>query len=99
MRQADAGGEAPRTAETHRFLVTTARGHQSLLQEELEELGLHPESEPSGAVTLTGGWDTAARVLIRSRIASRVYLSLRRFSARNQAMLYDQVRRIDWPGR
>ena len=48
-------------------------------------------------VTLEGGWKDAACVLVRSRIASRLALSLRRFSSRNQAMLYDQIRRMNWP--
>lgn len=80
-----------------RFIVTTAPGLESLLLDELKVIGLEPRNEPSGVMSLTGGWDTAARVLIHSRIASRLLLSIRRFSAVNQAMLYDQVRRIDWP--
>ena len=74
--------------EERRFLVTSAPGLQDLLAEELTELGLQPQVDPSGAVVLTGDWPIAAKVLVRSRIASRVFLSLRRFSARNKAMLY-----------
>lgn len=80
-----------------RFLAVTAPGLQPLLAEELRDLGLDPAIESSGAAVIQGDWDAAARVLIRSRIASRIGLSLRRFSARNRAMLYDQIRRIDWP--
>jgi len=81
----------------HRFLVSSAPGLEGLLAAELGTFGLEPVEEPSGVVAVTGDWSVAARVLIRSRIASRVFFSLRRFSSRNRAMLYDQVRRVDWP--
>ena len=83
--------------EARRFIATTAAGLEGLLAAELEALGLHPEVEPSTAVTFTGGWEDAAKVLVGSRIASRLHVSLRRFSAVSRAMLYDQVRRLDWP--
>jgi 23S rRNA G2445 N2-methylase RlmL len=85
------------TEGSRRFLVTTAPGLQGLLAEELRSLGIEPTLEASGAVTFTGDWAAASRVLVRTRIGSRLLLSLRRFSARTKAMLYDQVRRIDWP--
>jgi putative N6-adenine-specific DNA methylase len=79
-----------------RVLVTTAPGLEALLADELRELGLTPEVEPGGVVVVNGDWREAAIVATRSRIASRLLVSLRRFSAGNQAMLYHQVRRIDW---
>jgi len=39
----------------------------------------------------------AARVLTDSRIAGHLQASIRRFASSSRAMLYDQVRRIDWP--
>ncbi len=89
------GASSP--GDRHRFLVTTAAGLEPLLDEELREFGLVTELLPSGALVLEGTWEDAARVMIRSRIASRLLVSLRRFSAAHQAMLYDQVRRIPWP--
>lgn len=80
-----------------RFLVTTALGLEGLLIDELRELGLSPQATPANVAVLTGGWDTAARVLTRSRIGSRLLLSVREFSAKHVDMLYDQVRRVDWP--
>ena len=87
----------PSGGPDRRFLVTTAAGLEPLLIDELRELGLDPEPTAAGPLVLRGGWDVAATVLVRSRIASRLLLSLREFSARSQAMLYDQVRRIAWP--
>jgi putative N6-adenine-specific DNA methylase len=95
---AEHGSGVPRDGDGFRLLVASAPGLESLCAEELRSLGLAPSAEDSGVVAVTGGWDAAARILIRSRIASRVAVSLRRFSSRNRAMLYDQVRRIDWPG-
>jgi 23S rRNA (guanine2445-N2)-methyltransferase len=80
-----------------RFIVTSAPGLEGLLADEIRSLGIDPVIEPSGAVTFAGDWTPAARVLVRSRIAGRVHLSLRRFSSRSRAMLYDQIRRLDWP--
>jgi putative N6-adenine-specific DNA methylase len=85
-------------APARRFLVTTAPGLEGLLADELREFGLVPTAEPGGVVVVNGDWPEAAAVATRSRIASRLLLSLRRFSAGNQAMLYHQVRRIDWRG-
>ncbi len=81
---------------SQRLLVSTAKGLEPLLLEELRELGLEPVLEPSGVLTFEGEWADAARVVVRSRIASRVLLSLRRFAATTAPMLYDQVRRVRW---
>lgn len=88
---------ASQEAAPARLVITTAAGIEPLLVEELGELGLAAHKTPSGAVVVAGEWPEAARVLTRSRLASRVLKSLREFSARHQKMLYDQVRRIDWP--
>ena len=81
----------------HRFLVTTAKGLEPLLADELRNLGLEPSVEPSGTVCVEGDWHTAATILVRSRIPSRLVWSVGRLPARTPAMLYDQVRRIRWP--
>ncbi|MFN7950270.1 MAG: RNA methyltransferase [bacterium] len=80
-----------------RLIATTAPGLESLLADELRELDLENLEPGPGAVAFEGEWDVAARVLVRSRIASRLLLSIRRFAARSEAMLYDQTRRVPWP--
>jgi len=80
----------------NRFFVTTSPGLEKLLEAELKGLGLNAELEPSGVVAFEGEWYDACRVLLESRVGSRVMMSLRRFSAKTSAMLYDQVRRIEW---
>lgn len=79
------------------FIVTTAPGLAGLLLEEIVELGCAGEAEGDTTVRLQGEVEDAITVLLCSRIASRVMLPVRKFSARNVAMLYDQVRRIEWP--
>ena len=71
--------------EQNRYLVTSAPGLADLLVQELRSFGLSPTLERSGAVALSGDWKTAAAVLVRSRIASRVFLSIRQFSAKNKS--------------
>jgi len=80
-----------------KFLVTCAPGLETLLENELKEMGLTPQIAGLGVLSIESeSWDSAFQVLLWSRIASRVLLSLREFAAKNEAMLYDQVRRIDW---
>jgi 23S rRNA G2445 N2-methylase RlmL len=79
------------------YLVTTAPGLEGLLVEELAGLGVAARATSAGPVAVPGGWETAARIVVHSRIASRLLLPLRRFAAAHRAMLYDQVRRLPWP--
>ncbi len=79
-----------------RLIATTAPGLEQLLAEELGALDLGAVETTPGAVTFETDWPGAARVLVRSRIASRLLLSIRRFAARSEAMLYDQTRRVPW---
>ena len=83
--------------DLRRFIVSSAPGLEELLVQELKTLGIESLREPSGVVTFDGDWHQAVQVLVGSRIAGRVHLSLRRFASSSRAMLYDQVRRIDWP--
>ncbi len=78
------------------FLFSCAPGLEELLADELKELGAgHWEIGPG---ILRGQCDgaMAARLLVHSRLGSRLLLSLKTFSAKNPEMLYDQVRRIPW---
>ena len=80
-----------------RTLITCVPGIDSLLVDELKELGLAAESASPGAVALPPLSDAdMAKVLVHSRLASSVLQSIKTFSAANADMLYDQVRRIAW---
>jgi len=78
------------------FILTSAPGLEELTKSELTELGVNAELDAPGALRFEGTWEDAANVLTYSRTASRLLITLRKFTARNQAMLYDQCRRIEW---
>lgn len=84
------------------LIVTCVPGLETLLIEELREFGIEGTADRAGSVRIgspddaTNDDEIAARILVRSRLASRVLRPLRKFSSKNAAMLYDQVRRIDW---
>jgi len=95
---------------TLKFVVTCVPGLERLLSDELAEMGIleveadGDEKHPTGALRFAGSWADAAKVLVGSRLASRLLLELREFAAVNADMLYDQVRRVKWadymrPGR
>jgi len=79
------------------FILTTAPGLEELTLNELQSLGIKSTPEDSGAaVRFEGSWEDAAKVLTSSRFGSRLLISLKKFSSKNQRMLYDQVRRVEW---
>jgi len=83
------------------LVVSCSPGLEALLAKEIVELC--PRLEPAlehGAVRI--GAPSAVEdsdlkeIYLKSRLASRIHLSLREFSATNAAMLYDQTRRVAW---
>ncbi len=79
------------------YVVTCAPGLEKVLAEEITELGLKPEPAFLGSINLSCSIEDALRVAFHSRIASKMLMSLKVFSAKNADMLYDQIRRIRWP--
>lgn len=79
-----------------RFFVTASPGLEDLLLDELKSLVPQVQKQHD-VLVFEGEWEDALKVVVYSRLASRVLWNLRSFSAKNTAMLYDQVRRIDWP--
>jgi 23S rRNA (guanine2445-N2)-methyltransferase / 23S rRNA (guanine2069-N7)-methyltransferase len=84
------------TNDSLKVLVACPPGLESLLGEEAELLCPGTWTRGYGHVVGSVSKDGLARLLVQSRLASRVGLILRDFSAKTPAMLYDQVRRIDW---
>lgn len=78
------------------FFASAARNLETLLAEELRGLGIDSARETRAGVRFTGGLEDAYRVLIWSRVASRVLLPLAEFEAPDADTLYDAVRGIDW---
>jgi 23S rRNA (guanine2445-N2)-methyltransferase / 23S rRNA (guanine2069-N7)-methyltransferase len=81
---------------THRFFATAARGTESLLAKEISDLGAVQVNEHRAGVSFAGTLETAYRVCLWSRVASRLLLPLKSFPAADPASLYEGVRSIDW---
>lgn len=81
-----------------RFVVTCGLGSatESALQDELVELGASPRRAGAGAAAVDGPLELAYRVLLWSRVASRVLVPLSAFPAPDDEALYAGVRRGRW---
>jgi 23S rRNA (guanine2445-N2)-methyltransferase / 23S rRNA (guanine2069-N7)-methyltransferase len=84
-------------AAVHSFFATTAKGMESLLELEVQELGGQSISATRAGVSFKGTLEIAYRLCLWSRIANRVLLPLGRFSAPTPEKLYGGVKSIRWP--
>ncbi len=82
----------------HRFFATAPKGMESLLADELRQLGAANVSETRAGVGFQGDLSQAYRVCLWSRIANRVLMPLANFSAADPEQLYTGVLAIDWTG-
>lgn len=78
------------------FVATVPRGFADLLAAEITALGGGSVREAAGGVSFEGPLATGYRVLLESRLASRVLLQLARARVHDAQQLYDFVRSIDW---
>ncbi|MGB8327583.1 MAG: bifunctional 23S rRNA (guanine(2069)-N(7))-methyltransferase RlmK/23S rRNA (guanine(2445)-N(2))-methyltransferase RlmL [Steroidobacteraceae bacterium] len=78
------------------FLASAPRGLADLLLRELEALGVADARERGAGVTFGGDLETAYRVCLNSRLASRVYVELAHFDAAAADEIYAAIRDIDW---
>jgi len=79
------------------FLVTTSRGLDELLKQELSELC--PDAELAiarGGVRVTDNLQAAYKVCLWSRLANRVIWILNEGNAGTAEELYDSARDVDW---
>lgn len=79
-----------------RFFATVPRRMEHLLVEELRRLGAVEIQEGRSGVYFAGGLETALRVCLWSRLASRVLLPLAEFSAPTPEQLYVGAAAIAW---
>ena len=80
----------------YRFFATTGKHLETLLADELRQLGAEEVAETHGGVRFTGPLAMAYRVCLWSRVASRVLLVLEQFPAAGPESLYEGVRKIAW---
>jgi 23S rRNA (guanine2445-N2)-methyltransferase / 23S rRNA (guanine2069-N7)-methyltransferase len=78
------------------FTVTTGRGGEEILVQELRRMGLQRVVPEHGAVRFLGSLRDGLRACLWSRTGSRVLLRLARFDAGNAEALYDGVAAIPW---
>ena len=90
------GSGAKRVAEKLEFFAGCIPGTESVLCEELRELGFSSVRLNRGGIPFRGAWSEGWRACLESRIAQRIQLLLLRFPCPTQEALYDGVQSIDW---
>ncbi|MCW8955389.1 MAG: THUMP domain-containing protein, partial [Gammaproteobacteria bacterium] len=78
------------------FFASCPKGVEDLLATELSELGADNIQPVWSGVSFEGNLKTAYRVCLWSRLASRVLLPLKSFTASNEDQLYHEVQSINW---
>ncbi|MBY6185489.1 bifunctional 23S rRNA (guanine(2069)-N(7))-methyltransferase RlmK/23S rRNA (guanine(2445)-N(2))-methyltransferase RlmL [Marinobacter hydrocarbonoclasticus] len=81
-----------------RFYAATPKGLEYLLVDELTALGASEVKEGQAVVHFKAELDTAYRICLWSRLASRVVLVLDEMLAKTADQIYDGVKGIYWPG-
>ncbi|MBK6597215.1 MAG: bifunctional 23S rRNA (guanine(2069)-N(7))-methyltransferase RlmK/23S rRNA (guanine(2445)-N(2))-methyltransferase RlmL [Proteobacteria bacterium] len=79
-----------------RMIASAARGFGDLLARELVSLGATEVRERTVGVDLVGSLDTAYRICLESRVASRLFLVVADFSANDEAEFYANSQAVAW---
>jgi len=82
--------------ENNQFFVTCSKGFEDLLFNEVEALGITTAKKEYSGVSFEGELEHAYKVCLWSRLASRVLLKLKSFSASTDVELYQGVQTINW---
>ena len=82
----------------HQILVTTSRGLDALLQDEIQQLcpDVITKLAP-GMVKVSGDLTDAYRICLHSRLANRVLWTLVHAPCPNEQAVYVAANNIDWP--
>ncbi len=84
------------THSIQHWFATVPKAMEDLLEQEIAALGGRNVQVTLAGVVFEGDLETAYRVVLRSRLASRILLRLGDFGSRNRTELYQGVREIDW---
>ena len=80
-----------------RFFATCPRGLESVLKDELAELGGQNVDAVEGGVRFDGEFELCYRVNLETRMASRVLWQVDHGQYRSERDIYDTVRSLPWP--
>ncbi|SLM49342.1 Ribosomal RNA large subunit methyltransferase L [Nitrospira japonica] len=80
-----------------RFFAPCPRGLETILQRELDALGIASAEVTQGGVSFTGHWNALYHVNLESRVANRVLLELGHARYRTEADVYRAAYALDWP--
>jgi putative N6-adenine-specific DNA methylase len=90
--------------KNYRLFVSTARGCETALAEEISELttalGIHPAHPPAlcaAGVEIEGSLELLIALNLGLTTASRVYITIRQLRVRNLEEVYQAALAIDWP--
>jgi 23S rRNA (guanine2445-N2)-methyltransferase / 23S rRNA (guanine2069-N7)-methyltransferase len=78
------------------FFATCASSLEYLLVDELSLLGAENVKEGLSVVNFDADWPVVYKILMWSRVASRVMYPIANFEARDEQQLYDNASIIDW---
>ncbi|WP_258223224.1 THUMP domain-containing protein, partial [Stenotrophomonas sp. HMWF023] len=79
-----------------KFFVSCAKGLEYLLADELSALGLEKATATIAGVNADGELEQALRIVMWSRLASRVLWPIDEFECPDEQALYDGVRALPW---
>jgi len=84
------------TNTTHRFFAPCPRGLESVLDQELAQLGALDIQQTNGGISFTGPFSLCYRVNLESRIASRVLWQIARAPYHTEADIYKTAFALPW---
>ena len=79
------------------FFASCPRGLESLLADELQQLGAQKIGPVTGGVAFEGGMRTCLRANLESRLATRVLMRLARAPCRSEQDVYEAALALRWP--
>lgn len=88
--------KAGSSATTHTFFAACPKGLESLLLNELKQLGTHPQRETVGGVWFEADITSAYRACLWSRLANKVLLPLTQAPVKTEQDLYQAAAQIPW---
>lgn len=83
-------------SEKFSMVATTQQYLEPVLADELRSLGAEDIMKHNRAVSFYGNLETLYKANLCTRTALKILIPFKRFNARNEYDLYDEVKKIDW---